>query len=369
MVQTKLFPAVARLIRGRVVVAGLASALLLTACGDSDTTETEAQAEEAAETNAQTEEAAESEAEPAPTEAQTAEASSAADCDPVTVIENDWTSQLVQTRLIQEVISQGTCREVNTLTLDLFASFPALANGDGHVHMEGWDNAYKDAFTQYIETEKSITSLGTLSFSAHQGWHTFRYVMEGDEERGIEPSCPGLPNWEALKDCAEVFSTPQTAPMGTFLHGAAAWIDAYGDQQRIDNLELPYEIRPAGSEAALVAEMKSAFDRGEPLLFYMWAPHWAQGAFDLVPVEFPEYTDECWATDYACGYQVPSIHKLVWSGLPDAMPDVAKIVEAYDLNDDQMNEMLIRVEGGDSIETVVEEWMTENEDVWRSWLE
>ena len=37
----------------------------------------------------------------------------------------------------------------------------------------------------------------------------------------MKEKCPGLPNWEALKEpaCAEAFSTAETAPKGRYLGG------------------------------------------------------------------------------------------------------------------------------------------------------
>jgi len=39
----------------------------------------------------------------------------------------------------------------------------------------------------------------------------------------MKEKCPGLPNWEALNDCAEAFSTPETAPRGRYLGGPVTW--------------------------------------------------------------------------------------------------------------------------------------------------
>ena len=62
--------------------------------------------------------------------------------------------------------------------------------------------------------------------------------------------CPGLPNWEALKDekCAEMFSTAETAPKGRYLGGPVTW--GGFDEERIDALGLNFEVIHAGTDAA-----------------------------------------------------------------------------------------------------------------------
>ena len=69
---------------------------------------------------------------------------------------------------------------------------------------------------------------------------------------------PGLPDWEALNACAEIFSTPETAPKGRFLAGPADWLK--NDDKRVKALGINFEVVNAGQAAALWSELKSASD-------------------------------------------------------------------------------------------------------------
>ena len=55
--------------------------------------------------------------------------------------------------------------------------------------------------------------MGELGPQAKEDWWYPIYMKD---------LCPGLPNWEALKGCAEVFATPDTAPNGRYLSGPAS---------------------------------------------------------------------------------------------------------------------------------------------------
>jgi ABC-type proline/glycine betaine transport system substrate-binding protein len=74
----------------------------------------------------------------------------------------------------------------------------------------------------------------------------------------MKEACPGLPDWEALlePDCAEAFATPETAPDGRYLGGPVTW--GGFDEERVEALDLPFQVIHAGTDAALFAELESA---------------------------------------------------------------------------------------------------------------
>lgn len=90
----------------------------------------------------------------------------------------------------------------------------------------------------------------------------------------MKERCPGLPNWEALNDCAEEFSVPETAPKGRYLGGPVTW--GGFDDERAEALDLDYEVVHAGTDAALFAELESAYQREAPIL--LWVYNAALGA-------------------------------------------------------------------------------------------
>ena len=94
------------------------------------------------------------------------------------------------------------------------------------------------------QTEK----LGPLGPKAKEEWWYPEYMKE---------KCPGLPNWEALKDpkCAEAFSTPETAPNGRYLGGPVTW-EGF-DDERVVSLGLPFTVVHAGTDGAMFAELDS----------------------------------------------------------------------------------------------------------------
>jgi glycine betaine/proline transport system substrate-binding protein len=152
------------------------------------------------------------------------------------------------------------------------------------------------------------------------------------------------------------------------MSGAKAWGPYYGDGDRIKNLNLNYKMEFAGSEAALQAEWKRAYEQGKPFLGLMWRPHYVTLKYDLTRVEFPPYTPKCWGTTYACNWENIEIYNLTSGGFPEKHPLANEVLKQFNLNNEHAREMMALVnENGMTPEAAAEKWVTENPDVWKAW--
>jgi glycine betaine/proline transport system substrate-binding protein len=193
----------------------------------------------------------------------------------------------------------------------------------------------------------------------------------------MKEKCPGLPDWKALKECAEVFSTPETSPKGRYLGGPVTW-GGY-DDERVVALDLPFEVVHAGTDAAMFAELQSAYDRKAPILLWIYAPHWAPIKFKGEWITFPPYEKACyedpaWGVNkdakYDCAKPRGPIYKATWTGVKDKWPGAYKAIKAYTFTNDEIGELAAKVDlGGEKVEAVVDDWMAKNEDRWKKWLQ
>ena len=287
--------------------------------------------------------------------------------DPIRLTLHDWTGQLITTELMGEVL-KAAGYNVEYVQADYLAQFAGLETGDLHVAMEMWETTGREAMDAATATGK-VVNLGPTGMQAKEEWWYPAYMAE---------RCPGLPNWEALKEpaCAEAFSTPETAPKGRYLGGPVTW--GGFDEERVEARDLPFEVIHAGTDAALFAELESAIQREAPILLWVYAPHWAPAKYEGDWVEFPEYTAECYSDPawginpdmaYDCGKPFGEIWKVAWAGLADKWPGAAKAVEAFTIGNDDMGAMITKVdlEGG-TVSAVVAEWMAANEATWKGWI-
>ena len=278
---------------------------------------------------------------------------------------HDWTGQLITTQIMGEVLKKAG-NTVEYVTADYLAQFAGLKTGDLHVAMEIWETTGREALDDGVASG-NVENMGETGMQAKEEWWYPLYMKD---------RCPGLPNWEALKDCAEAFSIPETAPKGRYLGGPVTW--GGFDEERVAALDLPYEVVHAGTDGALFAELESAVQREAPILLWVYAPHWAPAKYQGEWVEFPAYeaacyTDAAWGSNpdatHDCGKPFGAIWKVAWVGVKDKWPRAHKAIGAFNLNNDEMGAMITRVDlEGQTVEAVVAEWMAANEARWQAWI-
>jgi len=285
--------------------------------------------------------------------------------EPIKLTLHDWTGQLITTRIMGSVLEKAGY-PVEYVPADYLAQFAGLKTGDLHVAMEIWATTGQEALDEAVASGK-VENLGETGLLAIEEWWYPEYMKE---------KCPGLPDWQALKGCAAAFATPETAPKGRYLAGPVTW--GGFDEERIAALDMPFEIVHAGTDAALFAELESAYQRKAPVLLWVYAPHWAPIKYKGEWVQFPKYekacyTDPAWGINpnatHDCGKPRGPIWIAAWAGLKDKWPGAYQTIKSFKLDNDEMGGLITQVDlDGKKVEDVVSAWMAANESRWQAWI-
>jgi len=287
--------------------------------------------------------------------------------DPIRLTLHDWTGQLITTEIMGEVLQKAGLN-VEYVQADYLAQFAGLKTGDLHVAMEIWETTGREALDDGVASGQ-VVNLGETGMLAIEEWWYPLYMKE---------ACPGLPNWEALLEpaCAEAFGTPETLPDGRYLGGPVTW--GGFDDERAEALGLPFQVIHAGTDAALFAELESAYQRQAPIMLWVYAPHWAPIKYEGEWVEFPAYSAECYDDPaagsnpdaaYDCGKPRGPIWKVAWAGLEETWPTAHAAITAFEINNDEMGDMIAAVDlEGQTVSEVVAGWMEANTDRWSGWI-
>ncbi len=286
--------------------------------------------------------------------------------DPIILTIHDWTGQYLTTNIMGRVLEEMGYN-VEYQQADYIAQFAGLESGDLHVAMEMWETTGKQAMDESLKTGNTV-DLGETGMKAIEEWWYPVYMKE---------KCPGLPDWEALNECAEAFSTPETHPKGRYLGGPVTW--AGFDDERAEALGLNYEVVHAGTDAALFAEIQSAYERKAPILAWVYTPHWAPIKYKGEWVNFPRYTEECyndpkWGINpnlaYDCGKPRGWIKKVGWKGGEQKWPCAYRAVRNFKITNQEMGEMVGAVDlDGRELDEVVSQWIKDNEGSWKPWTQ
>ena len=286
--------------------------------------------------------------------------------EPVRLAMNEWTGQHVSTTVAGEVLKRMGYN-VEYVTAGYYPQGAAIADGDIDATLEIWTSNIGDGWDAMFD-EGRLEIIGTAGLQPQEAWYVPAYVVE---------MCPGLPSWEALNDCTDLFATADTLPSGRFLDYPAEWGDS--NAHRIEALDLDYVSIPSGGEGAIIAEIKSAVERQAPLLTMFWEPHWLHAQIDMQRVYLPEYFDGC-ETDASLGSNPDAIWDCDWAGaeiikvanpaLKESHPAAWGLIDAYSITNAEQAVMMAEIDdkGRDLVE-VVNEWLDNNPDQVQSWVD
>jgi len=286
--------------------------------------------------------------------------------DPIKLPLWEWTGHHVSQMLAGEIL-KTMGYNVEYVHVGEIPSIPSIRNGELHGSLEYWVSTNRVKFFKATQENGGAEDMGYLGLAPGQAWYYPSYVEE---------QCPGLPDWTALNECAEVFASDETFPKGRFLDYPAEW--RVYNEDRIAALELNYVPVRSSGEGSLITEIESAYARQAPLLVMFWTPHWLLSKFDLKEVKFPQHQVECqtdpsWGVNpdlpWDCGHPAEEIKKLMWGGIRDKWPAAYRLLRNYRVTNDIQNELVLRIDvEGEKLEDVIADWLANNERTWQPWV-
>ncbi len=278
---------------------------------------------------------------------------------------NPWTGAAVNANVAAAILEGELGYTVELVEVDEFVQFPSLSDGSLDATLEVWPSGHADDYATYIEGDGSVVDAGPLGAVGKIDWYVPTFMLDEN---------PELATWGGLNENAELFATAETEPKGQFLLGDPSYVSF--DAQIIENLGLDFVVVTGGSEATLVTSIERAIENEEPLLLYMYTPHWVHNDYDLSVVELPAYTDECaaaaaeeGAAGYACEYPEDVLYKALSAQLEDKAPEAFEFLSNMNYTSEIQATIAkeIDVEGVDAADAA-QAWVDANEDVWSAWL-
>lgn len=278
---------------------------------------------------------------------------------------NEWTGQHVTTHIAGQIL-ENMGYKVEYVTAGNYPQHSALSDGSIHATLEVWTNNAGEVYPKMKKARK-IVDIGELQLDTNEGWLYPKHMEE---------ICPGLPDWNALAKCKDKLATAETFPNGRVLSYPADWGTRSADM--IKGLALPYKAVPAGSEGALIAELKAAVAAKKPLVMMFWAPHWVLSEVDVGWVKMPKYEEACtkdasWGPNpnaiNDCGVNVPLVMKVAWTGFEKKWPAAWAFLKDFRMDAKQQEKMMKAIDQeGEKLDKVVAAWVDANKATWEPWM-
>ncbi len=277
----------------------------------------------------------------------------------------NWASALLQNRIAQYIVEKGYGYPTDVKFGATLPLFQGLKNGDTDVAMEIWlpnlDEAWKEA-----RTEGAVLSVGK---SLGNDWQS-AFVIPAY----LQEQYPELDNIEDLKDdqYKDLFDTPDSGGKARLVSCVIGWFCETVNAMQVTGYGLDdyVEIINPGDAAALNADLSGAYDNREPWLGYQWGTNDPALKLDLVRLEEPAYSDECWFTTKACAYEDATILIAVNPDLPGRAPDVVAMLRKWDFNI-SIYKAVVRWQDSNpdaDTESTALWWLNSNPDVWGAWV-
>lgn len=287
--------------------------------------------------------------------------------DPIIIATNNWSSQLVMSNVVGQIFEEmGLSAEY--ITADAQANYEAIRLGDITLQVEVWEGTHATSFEE-AKAKGGLVDAGDHAAVTREDWWYPAWTKE---------ACPGLPDWQALNDCAELFATPETGEKGRFLGGPVDWLKH--DDDRVAALGMDFVVVNAGSAAALWAELAAAERDKRPIVMFNWTPNFAEAVWPGEFVQFPEWEDGC-KDDPAVGPNPDAVwdcgnptdgylKKAAWEGMQEKWPSAYAVFEKVSFTNPQIAEMAKLVDVDEmEPEDAATAWLEANGDVWKSWVE
>jgi len=282
---------------------------------------------------------------------------------PIKVIVNDWTSQIVLAHVTGKLFEHAGYRvEYSFSTTN--EQWGSLSHGIDHVQIEVWQGTMSEMFERMVEAGRIIDA-GTHNATTREDWWYPLYV---------EQQCPGLPDWRALKKCSAIFSDENSS---TGIYLAGPWEKPEG--AKIRALDLGFTIKTVEQADELWVALAEAKLRNKPIVLFNWTPNWVEAIYDGKFVEFPEYhpdceTDPSWGENkhfhYDCGNPKDGwLKKAAWAGMPDRWPCAYEILTNIQFDNKTISAVAAQVDYHKQVhQQVADDWIENNQSIWQAWI-
>ena len=284
----------------------------------------------------------------------------------------NWASAQLQNHISGQMLQAGFGCEYTDIPGATIPMVQGLVRGDIDINMEIWFNTAPDIYFEaadagdVMDLGMSMDGAGEFSFLVP------RYVIEGDADRGIEPMAPDLKSIDDLPRYAELFKDPEEPSKGRFYNCVIGWqcelvnndkMATYGLDEHFTN------FRP-GTSAALAASLIGAYEKGEAWLGYYWSPTWVLGTYDMVALEEPAYSDECWVEgDRGCAFPTSVLHVALSKDFSEAASEgMVNFLDAYAVTLQELAPYLQMMSNEVDAVDAAREFLMNEMDVWSAWV-
>jgi glycine betaine/proline transport system substrate-binding protein len=249
-----------------------------------------------------------------------------------------WDEGIASTFLWKELLEQRGF-EVDTKQLEAGSLYTGLAGGQIDFQTDAWlpvtHASYMDKYGDKLEDLGSWYGPTSLELS-------------------VPAYLEGVDSLADLKGRSKEFGgrivgiEPSAGMMGILKDKVLKEYGLEGEYKVVD-----------GSTPGMLAELKRAYDRKEPIVTTLWSPHWAYSTYDLKKLKDPKGS---WGKG-------DGVHTLARKGFSAEFPEVGRWLKDFKMTEEQLTglEAKIQETGKGKEQEAVRAWLKEHPDLAGTW--
>jgi glycine betaine/proline transport system substrate-binding protein len=278
---------------------------------------------------------------------------------PIVIPTHNWSSQVVMAYVIGGIFkSMGN--NVEYVSADTQAVYESIRQGDVTISHEVWQSTFGKSF--YAAMAKGgIIDAGNHDTVSLEEVGVPQWVIDKD-------LCPGLPNWEALKNCKDVFATADSGGKGRILDGPQSWHGVEYTDRVEALLGDDWVVKFAGSADALWAELAAAKKEGRGTIVFNWTPNFTDKE-GYAFIKWPAYYLGCRKQDGGdskCGSPIGWLKKAANWKFPKTHPAAYTAFSRMSFTAGHIGGMAALVDIDKMTHAdAAEAWLAANEAVWK----
>lgn len=296
---------------------------------------------------------------------------------PIRLADQTWESASFTMHVIKALLEAAFDCKTEVVPGTPAAIETALAQNDIQIIAEIWTGR-SEIMTKAIEAGRAQVVGDTLAGGAEQGWYVPDYVVLGDPARGIAPMAPDLRSWHDLPRYKALFRDEEAPSKGRFLNCPLGWVCEKTNTRllQLHGLDKDFNNFRAGTGAALDSAISSAYDRGQPILFYYWQPAGLMAKYRFFKIDLGPFNQQCWDVIVSgkgtlCASDFLRAHLGVGLSVPFVQGNqaIVRFLERLQFEPPLLNRMILRMaetraSGADMAAT----FLREQYQTWAAWL-
>ena len=276
---------------------------------------------------------------------------------------HSWTTQIVMAYVIGGIF-ENMGYPVDYASEDSQGVYKKISNGEVSLSHEVWDKVFGKSYNDAIKSGGAVDAGKHAAFTQEEmGVPT--WVIEKN-------LCPGLPDWNALKNPECVKNFKSSGNKGLMLDGHITW---HGNtySERLEALELNnlWKVEFAGDEKALWSELSMAKSQGRGVIIFNWTPNFTDRE-GFTMINFPEYNEGCSIVeggDGRCGSPKGSLKKIASTKFVEKYPKAFKAFQKINFTTLDIGTMAAYTDlDGMTYKDAANKWLNSNKHKWEYWI-